>query len=457
MNRSAVPVSRKIGIPPIDGPEDLEDDPRWLLTERIVAGPHFARSPLLSKFLLFIVAETLQGRQGRITEQKIGVQVFSRPQNYRTVEDNIVRNYARQLRKRLAEHFAEKAWSESMRIEIPLGGYVPIFIDAETPRSPQPSLVLPAPIEPDRSSPFALAAKPSASRVYPRVYRILIGASVLAGYSAVLILLTIFALPHIRALSHTPDHPNLLLTSIFDPTHITYIVPPDAGLNLMEDMSRHPLPLAQYIHGGYLDLPLPPMDAHSTTDMRTQEFTNFRDLQIVAALANTPEYKPERVLLRFPRDLRFDDLKNANAVILGSVCSNPWASVADEISNFHIRCGDGMTGAAIVNDHPQPGEQGSYLSQWNQPMHETYALIVFVSNFGGNGHLLLLEGLDVAGTQAAAELLLHSDALARALEQANSSHTSLKSFEVLLRATSIESNAAGTQLIAFRVHGPVGN
>jgi hypothetical protein len=225
----------------------------------------------------------------------------------------------------------------------------------------------------------------------------------------------------------------------------------------MEDMSHHSIPLAQYIKSGYLNLALPPMDAHSATDMRTQEFTNFSNLQIVAGLATLPEYKPQRVFLRFPRDLRFDDLKNANAVILGSVCSNPWAAVADESTNFHIHCGDGMQGAAIVNNKPQPGEQASYLSQWDEPTHETYALIIFVPNLGGNGHLLLLEGLDVAGTQAAAEVLLHSDALARILERAHRPHASLASLEVLLRATSIESNAAGTQVIAFRIHGSVGN
>src|SRR6202011_2137551 len=111
--------------------DDPEGDPRWQLTQRVVAGRHFAKSPLLSKFLLYVVAETLGGRASEITEHQIGVQVFGRPQDYRTVEDNIVRNYARQLRKRLAEHFAHDGDGSSLRIEIPLGGYVPVFADPE--------------------------------------------------------------------------------------------------------------------------------------------------------------------------------------------------------------------------------------------------------------------------------------------------------------------------------------
>lgn len=261
MERSAaVPFPQKFAIPPIDGPEDLEDDPRWRLTQRILAGRHFARSPLLSRFLLFIVTETLQGHQDRISEQKIGVQVFSRPKGYRTIEDNIVRNYARQLRKRLGEHFAEESRNDSMRIEIPLGGYVPVFIDAETISLSQPSLVVPTPalVEPGGSGPFTPTAKPPASRVRSRTHRILIAIGMLTGYSAVLIYLTVLAFSHIPAIGHSPEPPNLLLTSIFDPSRNTYIVPPDAGLNLMEDMSHHPIPLAQYIKSGYLDLPLPP-------------------------------------------------------------------------------------------------------------------------------------------------------------------------------------------------------
>src|ERR1700691_3998072 len=106
----------------------LPDDPHWELAQRVAPGPHFARSHLMSKFLLFVVAETLEGRGSEITEHQIGVQVFDRPADYRTLEDNIARNYARQLRRRLADHFAEQGSAEPVRIDIPVGGYVPIFI-----------------------------------------------------------------------------------------------------------------------------------------------------------------------------------------------------------------------------------------------------------------------------------------------------------------------------------------
>jgi hypothetical protein len=247
-----------------------------------------------------------------------------------------------------------------------------------------------------------------------------------------------------------PAHP--LWAALFQGPTNTYIVPADAGFNLLEDLSHRPLALADYLHSGYLDVPLAGVDAHSAGDLRSQQFTSFVDLQTVAALARLPEYNPQRVLLRFPRDLRIDDLKNSNAILIGSVGSNPWAAVAESGANFRIVYAQGMDGATILNARPEPGEAESYVSHWNAPAHETFALIAFLPNLGGNGRLLLLQGLDVAGTQAAAEALIHSDTIAPILRRATRPDGSLRFFEILLRSTSIESNSAGTQVITSRIY-----
>jgi hypothetical protein len=54
------------------------------------------------------------------------------------------------------------------------------------------------------------------------------------------------------------------------------------------------------------------------------------------------------------------------------------------------------------------------------------ALIAFLPNLDGSGHLLLLQGLDVAGTQAAAETLFHPAAIAPILRQATRPDGSLR-------------------------------
>jgi hypothetical protein len=448
---AAIRHEQKVPLSHDSWPQSFEHDPQWALAQRVVAGPHFVRSILLSKFLLYVVAETLEGREAEITEHQIGVHVFDRRPGYSTVEDNIVRNYARQLRRRLAEHFADEGSSEPLRIDIPLGAYIPIFVPDSDQHLAAGLRSFPVTVD-IHKQPADSCGTGSATITQWNWKRLLLCASLTAAYSAALICLTWIA----AGRSHTPkpavEPADPLWAALFNGPANTFIVPADAGFNLLEDLSRRPLPLADYIKGDYLALPLAGVDAHSADDLRSQQFTSFVDFQIIAALARLPEYNPQRAFLRFPRDLRLDDLKNANAVLIGSVGSNPWASIADSSANFRIVYHQGMQGATIVNVNPQPGEAASYASRWNEPAHETFALIAFLPNLGGNGQILLLQGLDVAGTQAAAETLLHQSTIASVLKRATRPDGSLRFFEVLLRSTSIESNATDIQIIASRIH-----
>ncbi len=430
-------------VEPLRHAPELEDDPRWHLAQRIVDSPQFCKSPRLSQFLLYIVAKTIAGRQSEVTEQQIGVHVFGRPHGYRTVDDNIVRSYARQLRKRLTEYFASDGIDHEIRIEIPLGSYLPAFT---SPALEKRVLAMTAELAQDRPRPAALATPSVPSKWgWPRLLSLFV-------YSAGLIWLTCLVQSRIVAARYSTEPAQLLWKAMLQGPGDTFIVPPDAGLNLIEDLSHQPLPLADYLKADYLDRPLPGIDTHSGSDLRSQQLTDFINLQMVATLARLPEFNPGHVFLRFPRDLRFDDLKRANAIIIGSSCSNPWAVIADGTTNFRIQCNPGMQGATVVNSKPQAGEPSSYSSHWNEPIHETYSVIIFAPNLSGYGSLLILGGLDAAGTQAAGEALMRSEAITPILEHARRPDGSLAPFEVLLRSTSIQANATDTQVIASRIH-----
>jgi hypothetical protein len=436
---------------------EFEGDSRWLVAQRVVASQQFVRSRLLSKFLLYVVSETLADRRQEITEHQIGVHVFERPASYSSVEDNIVRTYARQLRRRLAEYFANEGASEPLHIDIPLGGYVPVFVPAlKTGKSAGGEPPQPVPITVCMEPAGALAPPPAMAAAQTRRWkRPLAVALLLAAYSVLLIGLTWFAVPRLherRSVARPAEPIHQLWAALFGGPANCYIVPADAGFNLLEDLSHHAMPLALYMKGSYVNLRLSQVDDHSAEDLRTQQFTSFTDTQIVTGLARLPEFDPQRAILRFPREVQLDDLKNANAVILGSMGSNPWAAIAQSKANFRIVNGDAMQGARIINTKPLPGEAASYVSHWNQPAHETFAVIAFLPNLGGNGHLLLLQGLDVAGTQAAAETLFHAEAIAPILQRATRPDGSLRAFEILLRSSSIESESAGATIIGSRIY-----
>lgn len=424
----------------------LEDDQRWQLVQRIISSNRFARAPLLSKFLQHICVMTLEERQHEISEYQIGVQVFDRSQGYRTFEDNIVRNYARQLRKRLAEYFEAEGKLEPLRVRIPLGGYVPEFFSAASEN------VFSIDEKNTDKDPFVTTI--SNSRPPPKVRwsATLLKWIALLAYSTALVFLTLFISSHVRGarMQNGPVHP--LWSVLFRPPLNTLVVPSDAGFNIIEDLSQKQLSLSDYLKEEYRTISMTPIDKHSASDLSTQKFTSFVDLQVLSTLLRLPETDPQRLFLRFPRDLGMDDLKTGNVILLGAIGSNPWAEVAQQNLNFRILYSNEKQQAWIVNVKPQTGEANTYVSHWNEAAHKTYATIAFTPNLGGNGHILLIQGLDVAGTQAAAEMLFRGDAVAPILNRASLPGGNLRSFEIVIESTSIESNAANAHVIASRIY-----
>jgi hypothetical protein len=98
--------------------------------ERIVRSKHFRNSKRYPAFLRFVVEQTLAGKTEGLKERILGVDVFARPNHYDTNEDPIVRVTAGEIRKRIAQYYQEPGHEEELRIDLPLGSYVPHFLPA---------------------------------------------------------------------------------------------------------------------------------------------------------------------------------------------------------------------------------------------------------------------------------------------------------------------------------------
>ncbi len=79
---------------------------------------------------------TLAGDEKQIKEYLIGVEVFGRPADYDPKVDPIVRIEAGRLRKKLAEYYGGPGGNDAVIIELPKGGYVPVF--GPRPRKSEP-------------------------------------------------------------------------------------------------------------------------------------------------------------------------------------------------------------------------------------------------------------------------------------------------------------------------------
>ena len=106
--------------------------------ERLLAWPDIARSPQLANFLRYIVDRRLSGDAQSIKAYSIAVDVFGRSPDFDPQADPIVRVQARRLRGLLDQYYRGPGADEPLRIELPIGRYVPEFIDAATEPSARP-------------------------------------------------------------------------------------------------------------------------------------------------------------------------------------------------------------------------------------------------------------------------------------------------------------------------------
>lgn len=94
---------------------------------RLLASKTFSQVERLKRFISFIVGETVSGRGGDLKEYVIGVQVFGKEPSFDPRTDPIVRVQARRLRTRLARYYRDEANSDELFIDLPKGGYAPVF------------------------------------------------------------------------------------------------------------------------------------------------------------------------------------------------------------------------------------------------------------------------------------------------------------------------------------------
>ena len=94
---------------------------------RILESHTFKQVDRLKRFLRFVVTETLDGRGDQLKEYVIGVQVFDKESSFDPRADPIVRVQARRLRSRLERYYREEGTGDSLVIELPKGGYTPVF------------------------------------------------------------------------------------------------------------------------------------------------------------------------------------------------------------------------------------------------------------------------------------------------------------------------------------------
>jgi len=103
--------------------------------DRILASKGFSGSGRQSAFLEYVVNEALEGRADRLKEFTLGIEVFEKDESFDPSVDSIVRVEATRLRSKLSEYYVGEGQGDPVRIGIPKGHYVPVFLLADVPKT----------------------------------------------------------------------------------------------------------------------------------------------------------------------------------------------------------------------------------------------------------------------------------------------------------------------------------
>jgi hypothetical protein len=108
--------------------------------------------------------------------------------------------------------------------------------------------------------------------------------------------------------------------------------------------------------------------------------------------------------------------------------------------------------SGFANLYPRTGEAKIYTTKGQEEW--TYGIIAYLPNLTGRGHVLIVAGLNTAGTQAAAAFLLDPKSMAPILQRARTGHGDLQPFELLVGAGNVATNASTPHIVLERIGLP---
>ncbi|MDQ6678715.1 MAG: hypothetical protein M3Z09_15645 [Acidobacteriota bacterium] len=432
-------------------PERLHPgDPRWELVVRIALSPGFRRAPRLTEFLFFVCDRVLRGETDDMTEQHIGIEVFKRSAGYSTTEDNVVRAQARQVRLKLGEYFATLGKDEDVILEIPKGSYVPVFS-----RRAEPAVVLPP-----AAIPVASAADPGSNRpgaswmrwIWPAVTAFLsIGLFLTLKEDSALQKRIALAPPPVAAL--LPP-----LSCIFDDRQPTTIVVADSGFGLYQDLLGRTATLDDYLNPGFFTQQSPRAKEARTFMQRlgTRQFSSYADLVLTQRILRLAAAYRDKTTVRFARDLHLRELNSGNFVFIGSSYSNPWVSLFRKRRNFPTALDAASRRGVVENHAPRPGEAASYLMKGEDGLSgSTFGVLTFLPADSESANILLLDGINMEGTEAAGTALTEPRAAQALLERIGLSASADRRYlEVVFETKAMAGTTRDTNIVAYRLGSP---
>lgn len=425
------------------------------LLERVINSQELKRALRLRELLCFLGNRALQPHPGTLREQEIGAAVFGRHEDYDTSLDNIVRVNVSELRKRLAHYFEQEGVHEPIVIQIPRGGYLPVFVPRASTKEAEPSerstnQASDSPLDSDHAAPPF--AEPLAATQHHRPVIVILITLLIA-----LLATSSFLLwqNHRLAVQLQPWKSDPVIASLWSEFFASGddvdIVTADTSFAMTEDILGHKISLSDYLDYHYKAIPDQPGLTPETRSMlkviMDRNNGSVGDFQAAKRFMDLDGHSPA-IKLDSARSYTPESIKANNVILIGGRQSNPWVDLYKDRLNFFMDYDPSHQRPSIVNRAPAPGEKAVY--QLSDDPNHSYSVVAFLPNFGDNRYAIILSGTDSQATRAAGEFITSTDGLSQIRQKLPTGRFPF--FELLLSSSRLEGTTLNTEIVAYRVH-----
>lgn len=391
----------------------VSQDEALTQVERLLASPIFKGSKRCSLFLAYVSRLAVKENPEPLKERILGVEIFGRLPGYDTNEDPVVRNTAGEVRKRLAQYYQVPGHQGEVRVDLPVGHYLPEF----TPACPRVAELLPA-VKPRR--------RPEALWAAVAVVLAAVGLLAFSLWSASA--MDAFWAPVLKT-------PGPVLVCIGQPVAFNFAGPLEARMDVNVENPRW-------------------FTEHGAETVFLRDVLPFRNryVTLVDAIALSritsvlnANSKPFHI--RGGGSTSFSDLRD-NATVLIGAFTNDWTlKVGDKTRYYFDR--DPETGAEGIRDRLNPSNRKWSLMhpwpEWN--VTEDFALVSRVLAPDTGRVIVTVAGITQFGTSAAGEFITNPVHLQEAFRQAPSNWRK-QNVQVVLATRVVEQVAGPPRVLA---------
>jgi hypothetical protein len=404
---------------------------------RILNSRHFINAPTKQRFLQLICESYINGRASELNEYMIGCELYDRDESYNPALDPIVRVGAHGLRKRLEAYYKGEGQDDEIILEIPHGSYAPSFIRrAALQESSEPAN-------------GASGAQGSGAFIEKHSKTLL---NLLVIVLMIVTLTLAYSNTQLRN-QYKASAQSRELNGVYESAWGAFLKDGSPSLLVLGNPSVyrfwHPTDPASLSR---LRVGLTLEEAKSMGDTLGRERLVFNNVSTPQLMLAYDEYAcmgetiglyriaglfnkiGKNLTLKQSRGLVNEDLKNHNAILLGSSWVKEW------LGNAPIREYFTAGPAASLGDkNLLPGDEREYVAKYDEQtgkLIEDYALIAVKPGISERKMVMIVAGTRSEGTQGAVEYLTDEHYLADLNQRFNRTIGAFpKYFQVLLKVS----------------------